>query len=95
MRKAYLLVHSETLGSRDQVKAVLNRLPEVLTWRYDLPHSFYILSETDAGTLARRIREESGNKGRFIVTEIASNKYGWLTPESWYLINQKRTKPKS
>ena len=95
MRRAYLLAFSATLGTRDQVKALLDQVSEVITWRTDLPHSFYIVSEADAGTLVKRIREASGNKGRFIVTEIATNRQGWITPESWYLINQKRLKPKS
>ena len=95
MRKAYLLAYSTTLGSRDEVKAVLNQLPEVLTWRYDMPNTFYIISEADAGALAKLIRAASGSKGRFIVTEITTNRNGWLTPESWYLINEKRVKPKS
>jgi hypothetical protein len=95
VRRSYLLVYSDTLGTRDQLKALLSELEEVVTWRYDLPHSFYIISDEDANTLAKAIRVRRGNKGRFIITEIASNKQGWLTPESWYLINKKKRKPKS
>jgi 5-methylcytosine-specific restriction endonuclease McrA len=94
MRKAYILVYSDTLGSREEVKAALNALPQVKTWRHDLPHCFYIISEEEAATLAPLIREKCGNKGRFIILEVGANKQGWLTPESWFLLNNKRHKPK-
>ena len=94
MRKAYLLVYSSTLGTYDEVKACLNQIPEVLTWRKDLPSSFYLISETDATTLARLIRECRGKKGRFLVTELVDNSNGWLPNASWYLMQNKRLKPK-
>ena len=95
MRRSYLLVYSDTLGTRDEIKTLLSELEEVVTWRTDLPHSFYLVSDLDASVLARAIRERRGNRGRFIVTEISSNKQGWLTPESWFLINHKKRKPKT
>ena len=94
MRRVYLLAYSNSFGTRDEVKALLNDLQEVITWRHDLPNAFYIVSETDARRLAELIHAKRG-KGRFIVSEIGTNRQGWLTPESWYLINNKRVKPKA
>ncbi len=95
MKKAYLLVYSGDLGTREQVKGYLSSMDEITHWRYDIPHSFYVISEANAVVLARRLRELSGGKGRFVFTELADNKYGWLTPSSWYLINNKEYKPKT
>lgn len=93
MRRAYLMVYSDALGTRDQVKACLDALPEIITWRYDLPHSFYLISEEEsATTLADLITMKMG-KGRFIISEIGSNKQGWLPDKTWYFINKKMPKP--
>jgi hypothetical protein len=93
MKSAYLLVYNDTLGTREDVKRCLEEMPEVATWRYDLPHSFYFVSEEDAHTLARIIRERIG-AGRFIVVEVTSNKGGWLPNETWHLLNSKALKSK-
>jgi hypothetical protein len=93
MKMAYLLVYNDALGSREDVKRCLEGMSEVINWRYDLPHSFYIVSEEDAHTLGRIIRERIG-AGRFIITEVTPNKGGWLPSDTWYLLNNKTRKPK-
>jgi hypothetical protein len=93
MKMAYLLVYNDALGSREDVKRCLNEMDEVTTWRYDLPHSFYFVSESDARTLAESIRKRLG-KGRFLIAEITDNKQGWLPSDTWYLLNNKAHKPK-
>src|SRR5260370_36332941 len=96
MRKAYLLVYSSTLGTRVQIQECLNELPQVIHWRHDLPHAYYIISEVEeAQELAGLIRACRHGKGRFILTEVSTNKGGWLPKDSWYLIKHKRHKPKS
>jgi hypothetical protein len=95
MRKAYILAHSRTLGTREEIKACLNAIPEILTWRTDMLHSFFLISEADAKTLAARIRECRGHQGRFMVTEVEKGRAsGWLTKDSWYLLNHKTKRPK-
>ncbi|WP_421920101.1 hypothetical protein [Marinifilum sp.] len=93
MRKAYLFVYSDNLGTRDEVKNCMDNIPEVYTWRYDMPNSFYIISEYSADEIARAINSYTG-KTRFIVSEITDNKQGWLSEDTWYLINNKTHKPK-
>ncbi|MCA0153762.1 hypothetical protein [Winogradskyella vincentii] len=89
MRKAYLLVYSNSLGTREKVKNCLDKSNLVIHWRYDLPNAFYIISEDSANELSDMIRGKLGN-GRFIVTEISSNKQGWLPRQTWDLINKKK-----
>lgn len=88
--KAYLFVYSDSLGTRDQVKNCLSTIKQVYTWRYDMPNSFYLLSEYSANEIATSIRQVLGNQ-RFFITEIfGSNKQGWLSKETWHLINHKK-----
>ena len=94
MKRCYLMVYSDTLGTRDELKQLLNELPEVETWRFDLPHSFYLISEASAADLSRVIHERCGKRGRFLISEVSANRHGWLTPDSWYLFRNKAHKPK-
>lgn len=88
-RRAYLFVYSDVMGTRDRVREIVNSIDEILNWRYELPNSFYLVAEAPIKGIAEKIREKSGGKGAFIITEIASNKWGWLDKQSWKLINQK------
>lgn len=92
MRKAYLLVYSPSLGTRDQVKKCIKSLPDIITWRCDMPNSFYLISENEAKDISNAIHEYFGNKGRFLVTEISDNRQGWLPSKTWYLIHKKDLK---
>ncbi len=95
MRKAYLLVYSASLGNRDQVKWALDKMPEIIHWRTDLPNTFYVISEASASELSKRLVQAVGKRGRFLFLEITSNKQGWLHPDSWYLMNNKKHRPKT
>lgn len=95
MRRAYLLVYSDVVGMREAIKKLVDSMPEVVTWRYDLPNAFYLISEHDAKTIANTLRAGTGKKGRFIITEVSDdNRWGWLPNESWYLLQNKKLKPK-
>lgn len=94
MRKAYLLVYSEATGSREKLKEWANSEPMVVTWRYDLPNCFYIISEASAQELSNSLRNFTNDNGRFIFSEIHQNRYGWLPSSSWYLLTNKTHKPK-
>jgi hypothetical protein len=92
MRKAYLFVYADKFGTREEVTKCVDNISEVITWRYDMPNSFYLISEHTADQLAHAIHDYTG-KTSFIVSEITSNKQGWLSPDTWYLINNKHHKP--
>jgi hypothetical protein len=92
VRRAYLLVYSDLLGSRIEVTDCVDSIPEVYTWRYDMPNSFYLISDCDATEIAEAIREYLGNKGRFIVAEVNDNRNGWLPPKTWHLLRHKSHK---
>lgn len=97
MRKAFLMVYSEKLGTRNEIKSCLRKIPEVITWRYDLPNSFYLISEQTPTGIAEAINRELNSRerrGRFIITEISDDKQGLLPKDTWYFIKHKRVKPK-
>ena len=92
VKKSYLLVYSGDMGDRNTVKNMLNELYMVEKWRYDLPNCFYIVSEYSAKQISEQLRAKSFNNGKFIISEIPSNSYGWLTDASWYLIQNHQYK---
>lgn len=92
MRKAYILVYSDKLGTREEVKNCLDNIKQVNTWRFDIPNSFYIISDYSANELAEAIHEFTGKK-KFLVSELTSNRQGWLSDETWYLIENKKHIP--
>ena len=94
MKNSYLLIYEDELGTREEIKDLLNRMQIVETWRYDMPNMFYIISTYTAQQIAIQIHELTGGKGRFIVTDYTNNTYGWLFDDSWYLLQNHTHKPK-
>jgi hypothetical protein len=95
VKKTYLLLYSSTLGTREEIKACLDAMPDLL-WRYDMPSAFYLVSEKSAVELCTAIEtcRGTGDKGRFLVAEVnLANTEGWITADSWYLFNNLKLKP--
>lgn len=89
MRKSYLFTYNEVIGSREEVGKYLDSLSQIINWRYDIPNSFYLVSELSADQISDLILKFTNKKGLFIVTEITSNKQGWLPEKTWAVINKK------
>lgn len=92
--KCYLLVCSPIVGEREKIIGYLNAMPEVATWRYDIPYCYYVISNTSAKELSDSFRQMADPNGHFLFSEIGFNHSGWLSPDTWYLINNKTHKPK-
>jgi len=90
MRKAYLLVYSDSTGGLEAIRTWAGREKAVLHWRYDMPHSMYLISERSAADLAASLTQALGRKGRFIITEIIDNRQGLLPKDTWNLLREKR-----
>ena len=89
MKKSYVFVYSDTVGTREEVKNVLNKMSLVDTWRYDMPNAFYIISSASAQQIAKQFESINGTKGRFIVLEHTRNSQGRLPKDTWFLLNNK------
>ncbi|HKU73596.1 MAG TPA: hypothetical protein VJR02_06735 [Pyrinomonadaceae bacterium] len=91
--KVYLLVYSgSALGTKEQIKNCLNQIPQVISWRTDLPSAFYILSQYQtANEVADGLTTCLGKKGRFLIVQITpdTNLQGWLPPDTWHFLNRK------
>ncbi|MEW8050750.1 MAG: hypothetical protein AB2809_10265 [Candidatus Thiodiazotropha sp.] len=94
MKKAYILIYNDIVGTRAQVKEYVDSMSEVWTWRYDMPHVFYIISTYSAEKLTDAFRKKTGDKGRFMFSEVNDNYQGLMLEETWYLLNNKHNKPK-
>lgn len=78
----FLLVYADSLGTREQIKSVLNGMPEVAHWRFDMPNCFYIYSNSTARELLDIIRAKRGGKGRCMIVKM-DQYYGWLPNATW------------
>lgn len=94
MKRAYLLIYSDATGTREEIKNWADSESQIETWRYDLPHCFYLISEASAKDLAKSLRAFTGEKGRFLISEAGDNRNGWLPQETWHLLRTKSHKPK-
>ncbi|MFW4369690.1 hypothetical protein [Pseudomonas sp. XWY-1] len=88
MRRSYIFVYEDKCGTRDEVKNYIDKIPEILNWRYELPNSFFLVSDLSAREIYEKIKEFSKD-GKFIVSETTSNKQGWLAKDSWNIMNKK------
>ena len=93
MKKAYLFVYNLATGTREEIRECIDNLPQITYWRTDLPNSFYLISELNAEQLTDLIREKTKKGGRFIIAELVAGSYnGYLPPDAWFVINNKRPK---
>lgn len=92
MRKLFLLLYGDSTGTREQVKLAVNNCEHIVTWRYDLPHSFYLISDSNAKEIATALRVRLPN-GRLVVIEATDDFWGWGTQETWYFFRNKKVKP--
>jgi hypothetical protein len=92
MKKCYILAHNAAAASHEQMSTVLNSLKEVSIWKSEIPSVFFIVSENSAAELTKLVRAQTGDKGRFLISEITANRNGWITADSWHLINNKTFK---
>ena len=71
----------------ETVKALLNDCPLICDWRSDIPNTFLIKSDNQASELADFFIEKKPNS-RFFITEITTNRQGWLPREAWRFIKE-------
>ncbi len=86
----YLLVYSDSTGSREFMVDVLDSLHQVSRWRYDMPNSFYIKSSYSAQELVDAIVDKlCSHERRFLIVEVNDNRQGYLTRKTWDFLNSK------
>lgn len=84
MKRTYLFVYADSLGSRDVVKTIIDSIPQIVDWLYDIPNCFYLKSTSSANELVDLVKAKTQVKDPvFFITEITTNRQGYLTKDVW------------
>ncbi|WP_140419300.1 hypothetical protein [Sphingobium sp. Z007] len=86
---SYIIVFNDKVSPRAGVQEFLDEIPEVTYWYACLPNCIFAASSLTAGGLAEKIKKKFGTSAgqRFLVSEIADDKQGWLPKQAWQLLN--------
>ncbi len=95
MKKSYLFIHSTLTGTKDEIVSYLNKMSTVVTWRYDMPHVFYVISQNSAEELYQEFFGLAGKKGRYMFMEASDNRQGQMLADTWHLLTHKTHTPKN
>ena len=90
MTRAYLLIYDHEVGTREEVREFLDEQPEILHWRHDLPNTFYLISDQSAKGLYEIFQNFNREHGGFLISEVGSNRQGWLPRKTWTFLNGER-----
>lgn len=95
MRKAYLFIYDNNVGTREKLQDIFNQMGKVLTWRFDIPNCFYIVSEHSAQQLYEEFVSMNGINGRFMFIEATTNRQGQMLADTWFFLTNKKVKPRN
>lgn len=87
MTWSYLMMFSDSLGTRKEVQDFLNEIPEVTYWYSCVPHCVFFSSTLTAGNIAEKVHERFGKgSGFFLIMDANNNdRQGWLPKKVWHL----------
>ena len=88
MKRLYILLYSDDAGTREQMRDAVDACPLIYTWRYELPNSFFIVSESNATLIAMSLRGMRP-AGQIIVAEVGPDYWGYSSSATWYLFANK------
>ncbi len=84
----YLLVYSDSVGTREDVVSMLDNMQIVLSWRYDISHSFFVASDATEQELSDELHRRAP-KGRFLFVRVAGKeRQGYIPKEGWDFIKK-------
>lgn len=91
---SYLIVFNNAFASREEVTDLIDRIPDVVNWRADLPNCVLAISNLSASALSETLAElnigaDGKTKGQYLVAEVGKNKQGWLPKSMWRMMNEK------
>lgn len=102
-RKAYLLAYGPNVGTQKAVLTVLDKMPEILNWRVEIPSTVFLITDRNPNQLrdALRVVFPAGSfvfveiAGSFVFVEIiedavrGQNFAGYLDPTVWKIVQRK------
>ena len=85
---AYLIVFNEKIGTRKDVQAFLDSLPEVTYWYGCLPNAVFFTARVGAGAISEQVKARFGTDSgqRYFITEVHSDRQGWMPKNVWHLL---------
>ena len=84
----YILVFSDPVGTKDEVKAFVDSIDEVSNWYLCMSNAIFIRSKYDAASLTAIFREFTNDKGRFMIIDLDTDRSGWLPKRAWEFMKE-------
>lgn len=86
----YIVVFSDSVGDKDDVKKFIDSRPEFTNWYICMSNAIFVRAKCTADTISEIFREYTNDKGRFIVLDLDTDRNGWLPKKAWAFM---KTKP--
>lgn len=92
MNKVYIFVHSSDLGTSDEIRDFIDAQREIVNWKRELPNCYYLISPSSAQELSDALQRLRTGKdaSKFIVAELTENRQGFLDPNSWTFLRDRK-----
>lgn len=87
--KIYLFIYNPDFGENEDIIMMLKSIDSIRDIRICLSYAILIKSSDSAQMLSNRIINLRPNR-RFLITEIAINRQGWLTNDIWAFLSEDR-----
>ena len=80
---SYVLVFSDSVGTREEVRNFIKSRQEVVTWYLCMSNAIFFRSYKTATELQGMFREFTRDKGRFVILDCDTDRNGWLPRSAW------------
>ena len=78
------MTYSNSLGTYEDVKRIIDSMSDVLHWYRLFPNSFFLVSEKTATQLSSQIKGKAS--GRFLIADMDTDRNGWMPKKAWEFI---------
>ena len=85
----YIIVFSNSVGARDDVKQFIDSRPEFINWYLCMSNAIFVRSNSTANQITEIFREFTRDNGRFIVLDVDTDRNGWLPKKAWEFLKTK------
>ena len=85
----YIIVFSDSVGDKDDVKEFINSRTEFSDWYLCMSNAIFVRAKHDAKQITAIFREFTEDIGRFIVLDVDTDRSGWLPKKAWAFMKEK------
>ncbi|MDO3383036.1 hypothetical protein [Gilvimarinus algae] len=93
--KSFILIYNGGAEEREKLIKIIDDMPEIYTWRYDMISCIYLLSNHTAQEIYHSLKNRYPSIGRHIITQFGNDYWGELTGESWHFLEKCEHAPES